>query len=205
MEVLQGCLDGNRCTRWTIDRVKNSDAVIGWKEVKARSRSRSRRRGLEEWADPLTSRPRDGRSTSRGPIPQDRGTSRSRSNVRKGNMEPEDVGLDRLQVRGRSPHVATLPGLSFARTSTEGSRTPTARSRSTGRQQQPHLSHSPNNAHNSNFGAKPYGQNQSAYSPTESMGDDGKQRSRSRTPWGEGRALGVVNEEETERGRRGRR
>lgn len=206
VEVLQGCLDGNRCTRWTIERVKNSDAVIGWKEVKARSRSRSRRR-VEEWADPLTSRPRDGRSTSRGPIPQEnRGTSRSRSNVRRGNLETEDVGLDRLQVRGRSPHIATLPGLSFARSADEGgSRTPTARSRSTGRRPQPNMSHSPNDSLNLNLGSKSHGQNQSAYSPSDSMGDDGRQRSRSRTPWGEGRALGVVDEEVTERGRRGRR
>ncbi|OCF61959.1 CAMK protein kinase [Kwoniella mangroviensis CBS 10435] len=44
LECLHGCLDGNKETRWTVRRVKESDAVSGWAEVKSRSKSRSRSR-----------------------------------------------------------------------------------------------------------------------------------------------------------------
>ncbi|KAL7420222.1 hypothetical protein Q5752_005189 [Cryptotrichosporon argae] len=44
LEVLRGCLDTDRRRRWDIGRVKRSDALMGWREVKARSKSRSRSR-----------------------------------------------------------------------------------------------------------------------------------------------------------------
>jgi len=44
IECLHGCLDGNKETRWDIKRVRQCDAVIGWREVKTRSKSRSRSR-----------------------------------------------------------------------------------------------------------------------------------------------------------------
>ena len=44
LECLCGCLDGNRDTRWDIARVRRSDAIVGWQEVKRRSTSRSRSR-----------------------------------------------------------------------------------------------------------------------------------------------------------------
>lgn len=44
VECLSGCLDTNIDTRWDIKRVKESDAVVGWREVKRRSKSRSRSR-----------------------------------------------------------------------------------------------------------------------------------------------------------------
>lgn len=226
VEVLQGCLDGNRSTRWTIDRVKKSDAVVGWKEVKQRSSSRSRSRmRADEWADPLTSRPRDGRSASRGPAGRGNGDtrSRSRSTIGRNRLEPEEIGFSHLHVRGRSPHnkfTAAPPGaaLSLARTSRptsatrnpsanrDGQSTPTSRSRSTGRQSPLaplSQSHSPDNGMGMNIGQRGSGQSAQAhsFSPTDSM--EGKPRSRSRTPWGEGRSLGVVDEESTGRGRRG--
>lgn len=47
VECLNGCLDVNMDTRWDIARVKQCDAVIGWQEVKRRSKSRSRSRMRE--------------------------------------------------------------------------------------------------------------------------------------------------------------
>jgi hypothetical protein len=44
VECLTGCLDTNMDTRWDIKRVRESDAVVGWREVKHRSKSRSRSR-----------------------------------------------------------------------------------------------------------------------------------------------------------------
>lgn len=44
VECLHGCLDVNIETRWDVARVKQCDAVIGWQEVKHRSKSRSRSR-----------------------------------------------------------------------------------------------------------------------------------------------------------------
>ena len=44
IECLRGCLDVNKDIRWDIKRVRESDAVVGWKEVKARSKSRSQSR-----------------------------------------------------------------------------------------------------------------------------------------------------------------
>ncbi|WWD20326.1 hypothetical protein CI109_104802 [Kwoniella shandongensis] len=44
MECLFGCLDGNKDSRWNIQRVRESDAVLGWTEVKSRAKSRSRSR-----------------------------------------------------------------------------------------------------------------------------------------------------------------
>ncbi|ORY34737.1 kinase-like domain-containing protein [Naematelia encephala] len=44
LECLRGCLDGNKHTRWDIRRVRESDAMAGWHEVKPRSKSRSRSR-----------------------------------------------------------------------------------------------------------------------------------------------------------------
>ena len=44
VECLNGCLDTNMDTRWDVGRVKQCDAVIGWREVKGRSKSRSRSR-----------------------------------------------------------------------------------------------------------------------------------------------------------------
>lgn len=65
IECLSGCLDTNMDTRWDIKRVRESDAVVGWREVRSKSRSRSRMRGGS----------RDhsrGPSTSRGPPSSDR-------------------------------------------------------------------------------------------------------------------------------------
>ncbi|KAK8849697.1 hypothetical protein IAR55_005032 [Kwoniella newhampshirensis] len=53
MECLFGCLDGNRDTRWTIKRVRESDAVSGWAEVKSRNKSRSRSRARLPLGDGL--------------------------------------------------------------------------------------------------------------------------------------------------------
>lgn len=45
LECLNGCLKGDVRKRWTIERVRMCDAVLGWKEVREkRSRSRSRQR-----------------------------------------------------------------------------------------------------------------------------------------------------------------
>ena len=44
VECLNGCLDTNMDTRWDVGRVKQCDAVVGWREVKGRSKSRSRSR-----------------------------------------------------------------------------------------------------------------------------------------------------------------
>ncbi|WVN89918.1 uncharacterized protein L203_105148 [Cryptococcus depauperatus CBS 7841] len=52
LDCLHGCLDGDVDRRWTIRQVRESDAVMGWAEVKSRgksrSRSRARGRGLVE-------------------------------------------------------------------------------------------------------------------------------------------------------------
>ena len=48
MECLYGCLEGRLEKRWTIKEVQACDAVIGWQEVKHRSRSRSRVRGRSD-------------------------------------------------------------------------------------------------------------------------------------------------------------
>jgi serine/threonine protein kinase len=67
VECLNGCLDTRPDTRWDIKRVRESDAVVGWREVKGRSKSRSRSR--------MRGGPRDhsrGPSTSRGPPSSDR-------------------------------------------------------------------------------------------------------------------------------------
>lgn len=47
-ECLLGCLEGQLERRWTIKKVRECDAVIGWREVKHRSRSRSRARGRSD-------------------------------------------------------------------------------------------------------------------------------------------------------------
>ncbi|WOO86138.1 Testis-specific serine/threonine-protein kinase 4 [Vanrija pseudolonga] len=44
LEVLHGTMDRNPATRWDIKRVRESDAVVGWREVKTRLKSRSRSR-----------------------------------------------------------------------------------------------------------------------------------------------------------------
>lgn len=48
LDCLYGCLDGNRESRWDIRMVRECDAVIGWREVKARSKSRSRSRARRQ-------------------------------------------------------------------------------------------------------------------------------------------------------------
>ena len=93
LQCLHGCLDGNAKTRWDIAKVRESDAVIGWTEVKKRSKSRSRsrvRRTSNPRLDLLDSSRRDApqpvpirtphRSQSRDPIGNDPfGRSRSGS------------------------------------------------------------------------------------------------------------------------------
>jgi serine/threonine protein kinase len=139
LACLRGCLDGNRQTRWTIRQVRECDAVIGWTEVKARSRSRSRmrnprlvesgknasspvaintpRRGQSREPDPFSLRPRSA-STS--------GTnSRSRSSGAGHIFDLSDMGSVE-EERGRS--TATKPqSLTFTRAqrSTSGQRPPT--------------------------------------------------------------------------------
>jgi serine/threonine protein kinase len=74
IECLSGCLDTNMDTRWDIKRVRESDAVVGWREVKGRSKSRSRSR-MRGGARDQSRGPRDqsrGPSTSRGPPSSDR-------------------------------------------------------------------------------------------------------------------------------------
>lgn len=66
-EVLKGCLHGDVSRRWTIANVRHSDAISGWREVKPRSKSRSRsRQRLPTGAPPQT-------------LAQQRGSSRSRA------------------------------------------------------------------------------------------------------------------------------
>ena len=48
IEVMEGCLEGRVDKRWDIKLVREADAVIGWKDVKSRSRSRSRVRGRSD-------------------------------------------------------------------------------------------------------------------------------------------------------------
>jgi len=48
IEVMEGCLEGRVEKRWDIKRIRESDAVIGWKDVQSRSRSRSRVRGRSD-------------------------------------------------------------------------------------------------------------------------------------------------------------
>jgi serine/threonine protein kinase len=76
VECLHGCLDINMDTRWDITRVKESDAVVGWREVKARSKSRSR------------SRMRGGyRDGSRGPGSTSRGPPSSQDRFQRGRKD----------------------------------------------------------------------------------------------------------------------
>lgn len=44
MEVLHGCLNRDIQRRWDIRRIRESDAVVGWRQVKPRLKSRSRSR-----------------------------------------------------------------------------------------------------------------------------------------------------------------
>ena len=76
VECLHGCLDINMDTRWDIKRVRESDAVVGWREVKPRSKSRSR------------SRMRGGyRDGSRGPGSRSRGPPSSQERFQRGQKD----------------------------------------------------------------------------------------------------------------------
>ncbi|WRT69732.1 uncharacterized protein IL334_006722 [Kwoniella shivajii] len=87
-ECLHGCLDGNKETRWTVKRVKDSDAISGWAEVKSRSKSRSRSRARmnigESLFDPLR---RDGNAQplSISGSPFGRGRTRKHSSASSGS------------------------------------------------------------------------------------------------------------------------
>ena len=119
LDCLKGCLAGDVRKRWTIERVKMSDAVLGWKEVKAKQRSRSRSRqriagayggdaqgydrgrntrptplglgaaGYEEEADPLTSQPR---SRSSAPISSSHSRTRHRGESMTRNPTANALG-----------------------------------------------------------------------------------------------------------------
>ncbi|ODN98056.1 hypothetical protein I350_07698 [Cryptococcus amylolentus CBS 6273] len=106
-ECLVGCLDVDRETRWTIKRIRESDAVVGWREVQSRSksRSRSRARGIglgDRYLEPL------GRNSSQpvpilSPNPRLRDISRSRD--RSGQI---DSPLSSSNYTPRDP-FALLP------------------------------------------------------------------------------------------------
>ena len=90
VECLHGCLDGDRERRWTIRRVRECDAVIGWHEVRAKSkgrsksRSRSRMRDGHDLLDPTATPTRRGLFIGSDAMPirfdgsRGRGVSRSR-------------------------------------------------------------------------------------------------------------------------------
>ena len=125
VECLQGCLDVNRETRWDIARVKTSDAVVGWQEVRGRrskSRSRSRQRGTSADYHPR-------RFGEHHPLPDHR-------SQRDGATPPMAIRRTRPQSRAspaaaheplaEPPHTAAVAGPSR---SASGSR-----SRSSGRE-----------------------------------------------------------------------
>lgn len=110
LECLKGCLDGDRERRWTIVKVKQSDAVLGWKEVQSRSKSRSRSRvrigrgmGMGDgFMDPMR---RDGASQ---PVP-----------IMSSSLNPrgkKSSSVSRSRDRGHSFQGGVFPG--------EHSRTP---------------------------------------------------------------------------------
>ncbi|ADV23340.1 CAMK protein kinase [Cryptococcus gattii E566] len=105
LECLKGCLDGDRERRWTIVRVKGSDAVLGWKEVQSRSKSRSR------------SRVRIGRSIGMGdgfmdPTRRD-GVSQPMPIMSSSSRNPrgkKSASVSRSRDRGHSFHGGVFPG-----------------------------------------------------------------------------------------------
>ncbi|RXK36376.1 CAMK protein kinase [Tremella mesenterica] len=105
IECLQGCLDVNRDTRWTIAQVRACDALLGWHEVKrhggrSKSRSRSRRRD----GDLFDSGRHGDLSRTTQPIPiKSRGVSRDRSGRFPGVGEMKDVF-------GPGPNSNSYPG-----------------------------------------------------------------------------------------------
>ncbi|WWC92838.1 uncharacterized protein L201_007797 [Kwoniella dendrophila CBS 6074] len=104
-ECLHGCLDGNKDTRWTVGRVKASDAVTGWAEVKARSRSRSRARmgmGIGDgFRDPMR---RDGSTqpVSIGGSPFGQGRQRKHSTASSGSASASRERFQQNQQYGNT-------------------------------------------------------------------------------------------------------
>ncbi|WWC65866.1 uncharacterized protein I303_108488 [Kwoniella dejecticola CBS 10117] len=116
-ECLHGCLDGNRETRWTVRRVKESDAVTGWAEVKSRSKSRSRSRarmgmGVGDGGGLLDSRRRDGNSLQVQPVPIGspfgRGRQRGHSTASQGSTS---ASRDRKYQQIPPPHTGSLSAI----------------------------------------------------------------------------------------------
>ncbi|WWC73661.1 uncharacterized protein I206_107633 [Kwoniella pini CBS 10737] len=107
-ECLHGCLDGNRDTRWTVRRVKESDAVTGWAEVKSRSKSRSRSRARMGMGDGglLDHMRREGSGAQPVPIgsPFGRGRQRKHSTASQGSAS---VSRDR-RYQQPPPHTGSL-------------------------------------------------------------------------------------------------
>ena len=54
LECLRGCLYGNKEMRWDVKKVRECDAVVGWREVKPRSKTRSRSRARRQASNPPT-------------------------------------------------------------------------------------------------------------------------------------------------------
>ncbi|OCF33561.1 CAMK protein kinase [Kwoniella heveanensis BCC8398] len=164
-ECLHGCLDGNRDTRWTIGRVKQSDAVTGWKEVQSRSKSRSRSRARvpvgDGLLDPLRRMSQDAgtQAVPISPFPRGRnrkhstssGASRSRSrsvyqNGAEGYHPGESSSRDRDRDRGRDIHrdmFAPLAPTTLRVDVRAGSKTPRSRSASASRSRSSGNDHRP--------------------------------------------------------------
>ncbi|WVF68243.1 hypothetical protein IAT40_003008 [Kwoniella sp. CBS 6097] len=159
-ECLHGCLDGNRDTRWTIGRVKQSDAVTGWKEVQSRSKSRSRSRARvpvgDGLLDPLRRMSQDSgtQAVPISPFPRGRnrkqstssGTSRSRSrSVYQGGAD--GYPLENTRDRGRDiihrDVFAPLAPTTLRADFRAGSKTPRSRSASASRSRSSGNDHRP--------------------------------------------------------------
>jgi hypothetical protein len=104
LEALHGCMDRELATRWDIRRVRESDAVTGWREVKPRLKSRSRSRarhpidssGLPE---PIPIRGRDhsrGRMHHAGSVGSLRGASSSYTGSTSELLATPEGAVERL-------------------------------------------------------------------------------------------------------------
>lgn len=127
MEVLHGCMNRDIHRRWDINRVRESDALVGWQSVKPKSRSRSRARmAMDPSHDHRGRRQPDSPVHHRGQYTGDapmsgRGRDRSRSAVRpstqahhRGPSFHEDTHLMHLQdpsARSRSKSATRNPNL----------------------------------------------------------------------------------------------
>ncbi|WVQ95796.1 hypothetical protein IAU59_002895 [Kwoniella sp. CBS 9459] len=163
-ECLHGCLDGNRDTRWTIGRVKQSDAITGWKEVQSRSKSRSRSRarvpGGDGFLDPRRRMSQDGgtQAVPISPFPRGRNRKHSTSsstgdhNSRSRSRSVYQSGTDGFPLEnhrdrgGRDGHrdvFAPLAPTTLRADFRAGSKTPRSRSASASRSRSSGNDHRP--------------------------------------------------------------